>query len=175
MDPFVHIKDQIFEMLKNSQLPREQYPGFQAASNYTNIIRQTEYCSNVARWRWGVAEHPWVCPLASLHFCVPPDCTWSSTTLIWYELQISCSNPLQLWLCECMAACAPKSLNKPETGEKRSLCSLLYSRGPGKVLCPESLSGFHWTLAVQPFFFLNQESCYFHSRKFWNFPFFQLE
>lgn len=51
MDPFVHTKDWIFEMLKNSQLPWEQYPGFQAASNYTNVIRQAEYCSNVARWR----------------------------------------------------------------------------------------------------------------------------
>jgi len=46
MDTFVHLKDQLLEML-NSQLPGEQYAGIQAANDYTNTTRQTEYCSRV--------------------------------------------------------------------------------------------------------------------------------
>lgn len=46
MDLFVHTKGPIFEVPDKSQLPGEQHPGFQAASNDTSIIRRAEHCGN---------------------------------------------------------------------------------------------------------------------------------
>lgn len=104
IDAFVHIKDQILEMFEGSSILDFRQPttaqilldrlSTVAKSDQQGAGCEVPQCvghSSVLQ-----AEHPWVCPLASWHFCVPPNCT----AFLWDKLQISCSTPLQLWLYE---------------------------------------------------------------------------
>lgn len=158
MDLFVHTKGQIFEVPNKSQLPGEQHPGFQAARNDTNIITQAEHCGSewlLCCWMEVLqAEHPGLCPLASL--C--PSRPHSRTAQLSPCGHCRCLADVIIWIQEYIhiwATCVPKTLNlnKPESGEKRSLCSQLHSWGAVRKCAPRSLSGFQWSLADSHFNF----------------------
>lgn len=53
MAPFVHMKEQVFAMLNNSQLPGELLLGFQTANIYTSVTRPRAVARSgrhAARW-----------------------------------------------------------------------------------------------------------------------------